>query len=137
MTQNWDTPKMEVKQAVKVWVGWLPLREILSHHFAKYLHAMELKLIRDKLESPFPFFISKAPGKVPYQGYFCGNQNMGRGKLADRLSPSQTYFSKTQDWNHQKSEQPCWTEMCGGHHSSSSGLDLIKHVSKKVQYEKL
>ena len=27
----------------------------------------------------------------PYQGYFCGNQNMGKGKLADQLLPTQTY----------------------------------------------
>ena len=52
--------------------------------------------------------------RIPYQGYFCGNPNTGRGRLADRLSPSQTYFTKTKDWKHQKSVQPCWTGMCGG-----------------------
>ena len=38
----------------------------------------------------------------PYLGYFCGDQSMGRGKLADRLLPTQTYYSKIQDWKHQK-----------------------------------
>ena len=33
----------------------------------------------------------------PYLGYFCGDQSMGRGKPADPLLPTQTYYSKTHD----------------------------------------
>ena len=49
----------------------------------------------------------------PYLGYFCGDQNMGRGKLADQLLPTQTYYSKIQDWTLPKLEQPSWIGVCG------------------------
>ena len=35
--------------------------------------------------------------RSPYLGCFCGDQSMGRGKPADPLLPTQTYYSKTQD----------------------------------------
>ena len=34
-------------------------------------------------------------------------------KLVDWRLPTQTYFSKIQDWKHQKWKQPWWTGVCG------------------------
>ena len=60
---------------------------------------------------------------------------MGRGRLADRLSPSQTYFSKTQDWKRKKSEQPYWTGMCGGSSQFELRTVMTLHTFLSSQFE--
>ena len=73
--------------------GWLPPQNILSRHFEKYLHDMDLKLTEhvrntisllykqknqnktNMLETPFPFFISKKNGWNPDIWNFFSEKN--------------------------------------------------------------
>ena len=47
--------------------GWLPPENILSRHFEKYLHDMDLKLT-EHIKTAFPFFIRKKQGEFAIFG---------------------------------------------------------------------
>ena len=50
--------------------GWLPLWKILSHHFAKYLHAINKPKLQDILESLFLFFKQTTQWNSEIQNFF-------------------------------------------------------------------